>query len=72
MAPLRWLCPNLGYITIRNLGRQMVYRRLMHHNSGYATLAGVDQDVFTSCCSEQPDPEIDLATHKAHVNEHWP
>jgi hypothetical protein len=45
---------------------------LTHPDFEYATLGGVDQDIFTCCCSEQSDPKFDLATPEAQVNEIWP
>ncbi|KAJ5853067.1 hypothetical protein N7534_005610 [Penicillium rubens] len=45
---------------------------LIHHDFEYATLGGVDQDIFTCCCSEKSDRKFDLATPKAQVNENWP
>jgi hypothetical protein len=45
---------------------------LTHHDFEYATLGGVDQDIFTCCCSERSGPKFDLATPEAQVNENWP
>jgi hypothetical protein len=44
----------------------------MHHDSGYGTADGTDQDILTDGSNEQPESSFDLATPEARVSEHWP
>ncbi|KAJ5288299.1 hypothetical protein N7508_011074 [Penicillium antarcticum] len=48
-----------------------ISRTLVHHDSGYTTLDGADQDILADSLSEQPDLNSVLATSEGHVNEHW-
>lgn len=45
---------------------------LMHHQSGYTTVDGADQDTFTDGLSEQPDPKFALAPSALPKNEQSP
>lgn len=63
----RWLCDNTYFGKADGISRT-----LRHHDFGYATSDGADQDILTDCLHEQPGSNFDMATSEAQVNKHWP